>query len=291
MKLEKLFATHILERGFGYYKSGAVKSMEITDNKIEAVVCGSTAYKVNINTDGDNVTGMTCSCPYAVGGNYCKHMAAVLYKWSECKEENTKTNDDTHQSIYEITDKKKKAEAVKALVDSAKEEDIRSFLTSVLLESEKLLIAFDKSVNKQPKETSLKRYYRQIDEIEERYTDPDGFIRYYHTADYASELGNVIDECIGEMTESLGFSDAFKLLNYIFNRLDNVVTDEDEYGYIDDLADKIYDEWTDIISKAGEEDRKIMSDTLLSDCGNMAYSLSKEYRERAMCLLSQFSQG
>lgn len=290
MKWEKIFAKNILERGYGYYKSGAVKSMEITDNKIEAVVCGSTAYKVNINTDGDNVTGMTCSCPYAVGGNYCKHMAAVLYKWSECKEKTTKTNDNTHQSIYEITDKKKKAEAVKALVDSAKEEEVRSFLTSVLLESEKLLIAFDKSVNKQSKETSLKTYYRQIDEIEERYTDPDGFIRYYHTGDYASELEDVIDECIGEMTESLGFSDAFKLLNYIFDRLDNVVTDEDEYGYIDDLADKIYDEWTDIISKASEEDRKIMADTLLSNSKNMGYSLSKEYRERAMHFLSQFSQ-
>ena len=290
MKWEKIFEAHILDRGYGYYKSGSIKSLEITDNKIEAVVCGSTAYKVNITTDGDEVTDMSCSCPYAVGGNYCKHMAAVLYKWSEYKKETTKTNDDTHQSVYEITDKKKKAEAVKTLVDNAKEEDVRTFLTSVLLESEKLLIAFDKSVNKQSKETSLKTYYRQIDEIEERYTDPDGFIRYYHTADYASELEDVIDECIGEMTESLGFSDAFKLLNYIFDRLDNVETDEDEYGYIDDLADKIYDEWTDIISRASKEERKIMSDTLLSGCKNMSYSLSKEYRESAMYLLSQFSQ-
>lgn len=25
---------------------------------------------------------MYCSCPYAAGGNNCKHMAAVLYEWT-----------------------------------------------------------------------------------------------------------------------------------------------------------------------------------------------------------------
>ena len=47
---------------------------------IEAVVEGTEYYKVKINYDGRFVLDAYCSCPYAADGNYCKHMAAVLYE-------------------------------------------------------------------------------------------------------------------------------------------------------------------------------------------------------------------
>ena len=34
---------------------------------------------------------MYCSCPYALDGRNCKHMAAVLYEWSENEAEEKKT--------------------------------------------------------------------------------------------------------------------------------------------------------------------------------------------------------
>lgn len=36
-----------------------------------------------IEIEEDRVYDMHCSCPYAEEGNYCKHMAAVLYKIEE----------------------------------------------------------------------------------------------------------------------------------------------------------------------------------------------------------------
>lgn len=33
---------------------------------------------------------MYCSCPYALDGRNCKHMAAVLYEWSENEAEEKK---------------------------------------------------------------------------------------------------------------------------------------------------------------------------------------------------------
>ena len=42
------FEPHILERGWEYYRSGAVEHLVKVDNKVEAVVRGSEYYKVKI---------------------------------------------------------------------------------------------------------------------------------------------------------------------------------------------------------------------------------------------------
>ena len=47
---------------------------------ISATVSGTELYEVEIFLDHDEVYDMDCDCPYAEDGNYCKHMAAVLYE-------------------------------------------------------------------------------------------------------------------------------------------------------------------------------------------------------------------
>ena len=77
---ENYFEPHILERGWRYARSGAVHHIIRKNDVIEAVVEGTEYYKVKINYDGRFVLDAYCSCPYAADGNYCKHMAAVLYE-------------------------------------------------------------------------------------------------------------------------------------------------------------------------------------------------------------------
>ncbi|MBP3700794.1 MAG: SWIM zinc finger family protein [Lachnospiraceae bacterium] len=43
----------------------------------------SVDYIVEIEVNGDRIRKMDCDCPYADGGNRCKHMAAVLYALEE----------------------------------------------------------------------------------------------------------------------------------------------------------------------------------------------------------------
>ena len=74
------FRPHILERGLNYYESGMVTDLEQTDDGYKAVVRGSEDYSVEIVIENDEVAAMFCDCPYADDGNYCKHMAAVLYE-------------------------------------------------------------------------------------------------------------------------------------------------------------------------------------------------------------------
>lgn len=80
---KNLFRTHILERGLNYYEEGCVTSLEKTSTGYTAVVEGMDDYDVEVEIRDDQVYDLICTCSYAAEGNYCKHMAAVLYEIEE----------------------------------------------------------------------------------------------------------------------------------------------------------------------------------------------------------------
>ena len=86
MDWERLFASRILDRGYDYYYDGAVEDLKYSDKCIRAHVQGTEDYEVEITLDDGEIVDMDCSCPYAADGHHCKHMAAVLYEWSEAKD-------------------------------------------------------------------------------------------------------------------------------------------------------------------------------------------------------------
>ena len=73
------FNKTILGRGLDICAGDSVTGLQRTAQGIEARVKGTKPYVVSIRTEGDEVHGMTCSCPYAGDGLNCKHMAAVLF--------------------------------------------------------------------------------------------------------------------------------------------------------------------------------------------------------------------
>ncbi|MGN1277219.1 MAG: SWIM zinc finger domain-containing protein, partial [Floccifex sp.] len=87
MEWEYLFTNRILDRGWDYYNKKAVEDLVITDQEISATVTGNQDYEVNILIEKNEIIDMYCSCPYAAKGNKCKHMAAVLFTYSEKEEE------------------------------------------------------------------------------------------------------------------------------------------------------------------------------------------------------------
>lgn len=81
MEWEKYFESGVLSKGKDYYKKGRV--LEFFEDGCErtAVVLGSDEYTVHLSFRPDGtLTGMDCSCPYADEGEYCKHMAAALFR-------------------------------------------------------------------------------------------------------------------------------------------------------------------------------------------------------------------
>lgn len=85
MKLKawkKLFLPHILERGEDYYLNGAVEDLDWDGETLSATVLGTDEYDVEIWISDGRVEDFYCSCPYAEDGTPCKHMAAVLFRFT-----------------------------------------------------------------------------------------------------------------------------------------------------------------------------------------------------------------
>ncbi len=74
------FAGTIIKRAGKYYKQGRVTNLENYGDVYSATVIGTVPYHVKIWKKANNQPGMSCTCPYAVDGGKCKHMAAVLMK-------------------------------------------------------------------------------------------------------------------------------------------------------------------------------------------------------------------
>ena len=83
MRWDYLFYRQILSRGREYFRSGKVQNLKHTGARYEADVVGTKDYHVTAYL-GDRVhPQLSCNCPYAGDGYYCKHMAAVLFAVEE----------------------------------------------------------------------------------------------------------------------------------------------------------------------------------------------------------------
>ena len=292
MNWKKLFAIHILERGYDYYCDDAVENMEISDNIIRADVIGSEDYEVEISLSNGEVTDMYCSCPYALDGRNCKHMAAVLYEWSENevgekKEEENAINTDLFQPAYTVNSHKKKPTAVEELVRSANEEDVRSFLTAVLAEDEKLLLRFHNIINKQVTREDINNYIRQVDIIADRYLGRNHFISYYEADGFISELEEIIDEDVRRMIDNGDYLSAFEVMNYIFVLIGDVDMDDSDGG-TGMLADRIYQLWLELLVKVSLEEKRKMFDWFTSHLDGSVIDYLEEYIEQI--LMGEFEE-
>lgn len=272
MNWQKLFASHILERGYDYYCDGAVENIEIGRDDIRADVVGTEDYEVEISLNDGKVTDMYCSCPFAAGGNNCKHMAAVLYEWTadimdEDEPEDTDNEDmdndadaesmDLFEPAVTVCDYKKKSAAVEKLVTSAERDIVQAFLVSVLAEDKKLLLRFRNMVNKCATKEDVEDYFEQIDEIADRYLGRDHFINYYQAYDFMLELEEIIDKDVRRMIDNGSHISAFHVMNHIFVLLGNVDMD-DSGGETSMLAEQIYQLWLELLTKVNAQDKRKM---------------------------------
>lgn len=272
MNWQKLFASHILERGYDYYCDGAVENIEIGRDDLRADVVGTEDYEVEISLNDGKVTDMYCSCPYAAGGNNCKHMAAVLYEWTADimdadEPEDTDNEDvdddedaesmDLFKPAVTVCDYKKKSAAVEKLVASAESDIVQAFLVSVLAEDKKLLLRFRNMVNKCATNEDVEDYFEQIDEIADRYLGRDHFINYYQAYDFMSELEEIIDKDVRRMIDNGSHISAFHVMNHIFVLLGNVDMD-DSGGETSMLAEQIYQLWLELLTKVNAQDKRKM---------------------------------
>ena len=283
MDWKKLFEEQILKRGYDYYRNNAVENMEVSDDIIVADVVGSDYYEVEISLNNDKITDMYCSCPYAEEGRNCKHMAAVLYEWSEesvkdTKKDETDVKDYLFETAHTVNARKKKKDAVEKLVAGVDDKIVRSFLIDALANNEKLLYSFYNNVNKKAA-NDVKSCMKQIDAIIMHYLGRKKFISYDEVDDFISEMEEIIDEDVCGMMGKCNYMDAFELMNYIFVKICDVLMDDSE-DYAMAIADTIYDLWEELLEKAESDEKREMFKWFIAHTDGSVVDYMTDYVEQ-----------
>ena len=245
MNWKHLFHTHIWERGYDYYCENAVENLNIFADIVSADVIGTEDYEVEISLEDGEITELYCSCPYADSGRNCKHMAAVLYEWTKGQSGNEEIEgkdnpeDDLFIKAHTVNAYRKKTEAIQRFVENADMSVVRSYLTSILAENEKLLLRFHSIVKEQLTEEDVERYIAQVDDVAENYLGSSHYISYYDADAFVSELQDVLVEGACCMIAHGQYLSAFKLINYIFLLISDVGMDDSDGG-LAILAERTY---------------------------------------------------
>lgn len=263
-----LFRTHILERGLNYYEKGCVTSLEQTSTGYTAVVEGTDDYDVEIEIRADQVYDMTCTCPYAAEGNYCKHMVAVLYKIEEGEP-------DTKMPVNSLQTVQNQEKELKEIVEGIPVEDLREILFT-LATSDNFL--YNKIMTKYAPITSchMARLKKQVDDIGYNYSDRGGFVDYYHATDYTDALNDLLDENIPLLLEKNCRMEAFELVNCVFHEIGNRDMDDSDGG-TSFVADNCYEYWQTILHECNDEEKENMFQWFRHPQENYVIDYMEEY--------------
>lgn len=267
MNWEQLFKPHILERGKEYYQDGCVEDLEEENGQITAVVEGAEEYDVNIELDGDSVEWMECTCPYAEGGENCKHMAAVLYAWEQGgspKKAPSKSAQDDYAQL-------------KACVDGADEALVRRTLTDLLWQDEKQRLRFMAEARPERASELVRSVKAMVDGIERRYMAR-GYIDYREAGGFIGELEDILANEVDTRMARGQDRDAFEISTYVFMALDGVDMDDSDGG-ITIIADECQNDWETIAARADEALKREMFDWLLAHCGGKIIDYLEDYCE------------
>lgn len=78
MQWKSLFPENVVKGSEQYIMKNAVQNLSYDGNLLNADVKGMEDFHVGIETGGQEISKMECSCPLSKSGQRCKHMAAVL---------------------------------------------------------------------------------------------------------------------------------------------------------------------------------------------------------------------
>ena len=76
---EKKFNEVALEKGREAFLHNRVSDLKRNANGYTAAVLGRQRFEVTVKMREEKPAGISCKCPTARAGQYCEHMAAVLY--------------------------------------------------------------------------------------------------------------------------------------------------------------------------------------------------------------------
>ena len=248
---KNLFYKRILERGEDYYEEGLVTDVTKTSSGYHALVEGSEVYEVEIEMDDGEIYDLSCDCPFADGGNYCKHMAAVLYYLdTENEEDEQKEPDMSWMERIAIQNKE-----LDDVISHIPEEEIRKFVKRLASEDSEirnwLMTSYSQKIDAQ----QVKLLHEEVDDIVYRYSGRHRFIDYVHAWNFTSDLESFLYDKVQILINRNCHMQAFDLTNYVFKIIGNIDMDDSDGGSTQ-VANACYEMWVQVLKKCNEEEKK-----------------------------------
>ena len=248
LEWEEYFEPHILERGRSYARRGAVKYISKHEDALEAIVEGSEYYKVKIHFDGNRISEKYCSCPYAAGGYYCKHMAAVLCEADTEDEEAYVLGDKTI-----IPSDATEVIPVASLIGEANRDQLEEILIKLACEDDKIESRIRASLAGVSKKQDISVMKKEIDNIFYTYSGRGNFIDYNVAMDFANDLRLYLQNETGRLLDDGDYYAAFDISKYAYVKLGNWDIDDD--GEITMISACCYEIWQRIVQNCTDPEK------------------------------------
>ncbi|MCL2046524.1 MAG: SWIM zinc finger family protein [Oscillospiraceae bacterium] len=271
MEWRRFFSEEILDRGFDYYCDDAVRDLYMVNGVLSATVEGTYDYIVKITFGGEQIIGMFCSCPYAQDGNYCKHMAAVLYEHDRLDKLHTMDEINKTSTANKPTDK---SAQIKEVVFNLDKEILQKELLSILENDQNLCAKFMLKHNKNDENISqfIKNKRKIADDILRQYSDRHGFVDWRNASSFASHLvTDVILELRDFASDEAGALAAFDASLYVC-RLYADTDIDDSGGETQYIIDECIALWDTIVEKSTSRNfLEYVLDELMQICEDIGY--------------------
>ena len=256
---EENFQPHILERGWKYYKDGNVTDVKKTSDSISAIVRGSEYYKVKFSCAGNEIADASCTCPYALGGEWCKHMAAVLYAvdYANGEPESVIQKESTYELCYS------ELSPIEEIIESADREDIEKLLISLAEEDSKIEMKIRSALGS-TESMDIRQIKWEFDGVFDEYSDRHGYIDYHSAFSFEVDLSTLLKNRVGSLIKNGRYLEAFEASKYVYVRLGNLDIDDD--GELTSLSKDCYELWQSIVSNCSKKERKTIKKWFTEHC-------------------------
>lgn len=241
-----LFKPWILERGWAYYQDSCVKILQKGQGSVQAEVAGSEDYEVEIYLAYGKPVGMECSCPYAAGGENCKHMAAVLYA-AELDTENKELTSVPENATTEWI------EAINSLPEEVLRDLLKEWASEDTELQERLILLHTGKTRK----NSIIDWKTELMEMVWEVADQDDYVDYWDAYGLMTDMVDYMLRRLGPLMNGGAIMDAFHLVDTVFVTAADVEMDDSDGG-LHMLFSHCADAWKTIFDAASEEQREEM---------------------------------
>ena len=239
------FPARILERGEDYYENGQIINIQKTDCGYRAEAEGTRRYRVEVVTDGENVTDMYCSCPYAEDHSVCKHMAGLLFALSEEDEDSIEPEN---------------TETVEEVISRMNADDLKNELKRIADREQSVAAGLrNRYGSRTPDRNTAEQIFVMLDSLAYEHGDRYGFIDWRSGGDYVSAFNRTLADTVQPLIDRGTYDTAFLALEKAFFVLNNVEMDGSSGEHMD-IASEIAGYWDQIIHLVTPEERDKIHD-------------------------------